>query len=65
MPDKYLEKFPGRIRAVTIRDVARVARSYLRRNRLIIVVTGPESLKKSLERIRPVVVIGPEDAPPK
>lgn len=37
----YIEKYPTLIRAVTIEDVARVARTYIRPDRLTTVIVGP------------------------
>ena len=61
-PD-YMKRFPNKIRSLkkeAVRDVAR----YRNAKNLFIVVVGPRSLEESLKKIRPVVVIKPDDPPP-
>ncbi len=62
MPDNYLEIFPKKIDSITSDDIARVYSKYVKPSNLCIVVTGPaDQLKDSLETIRPVRVIAPEE----
>ena len=61
MPPNYLREFPLKIRAVTRQDIQRAARLYWRLKQFYIVVVGPGSLKKELQKIRPVITIEPEE----
>lgn len=55
MPSNYLATITEKIRAVTDADIRRTA-GYYSRDSLFIVVVGPASLKKELEKIMPVVM---------
>ncbi len=60
MPENYLSMFPGRIRSLTVEDIQNAWKRHLRPENILIVVAGPASLKEELEKIRPVVTVGPE-----
>ena len=64
LPPDYLKTFPGKMRQVGDADVRRVARRLQPKN-LLLVVVGPERMRASLSSIRPVVVIDPEELPPR
>ncbi len=57
-PEGYLENYRDNIIAVTVDDVQRVARKYLKPDQLKIVVVGdPEKFDRSLEEFGPVELI--------
>ena len=60
MPRGYPSTLPASIRKVNSRQVTKVTRRYLNSDQLFIIVVGPAGLKKSLEKIRPVILINPE-----
>ena len=60
MPENYLNIFPEKIRAITREEIRNAFRKYVDPQKLVIVVSGPESLVPELEKIRPVTVIDPE-----
>jgi zinc protease len=49
LPDDYFDAYRARVRAVTAEEVQRVARAYLRPERLQLVVAGAPSLRAELE----------------
>jgi zinc protease len=49
LPDDYFDGYRARVRAVTAEEVQRVAREYLRPDRLQLVVAGAPSLRAELE----------------
>lgn len=61
MPDRYIEIFPEKIEGIRTQDIQSIARKYWNPDNFFIVVVGPESLKGELEKIRPVVVVDPEE----
>lgn len=64
-PEDYLTAYTGRIAAVTVEDVQRVAKTHLHPDRLVVVAVGPpEELRKSLEGLGPIRVIKPEEGAP-
>lgn len=63
LPADYLQRYTGRIGALTAEDIAAAFQRNLNGIPWI-VVAGPESLKAELEKIRPVVVIDPEGPVP-
>lgn len=63
LPQDYLGRYPGRIRALTADQIADAFKRNLNASPWI-VVAGPESLKPALEKILPVVVIDPEGTIP-
>lgn len=63
LPENYLGKFQDHMNRVTTADVKRVFAKHVDPSQMWIVVVGPESLKADLEKIRPVVVIDPEESP--
>ncbi len=58
MPEKYILGFSKKIRNVNQKGIVKISR-YWRKDNLYIVVVGPPSLKKELEKIRPVIVKKP------
>lgn len=64
MPEKYLETFPKKIQNLSIGEIEKAYATYEVPSKMIIVVVGPERLKDELSKIRPVVIIGPEDPIP-
>lgn len=61
LPADHLARFPERIRAVSSAEIAQAA-ALLSDPNLFVVVVGPGEMKSELEKIRPVIVAGPEDA---
>lgn len=63
MPENYLGNFQKHMNRVTTTEVKEVFARHIDPDQMWIVVVGPESLKADLEKIRPVVVIDPEESP--
>lgn len=63
LPENYLDTFQDHMNRVTTADVKRVFAKYIDPSQMWIVVVGPESLKADLEKIRPVVIVDPEESP--
>lgn len=62
LDDDYYETYPERVRAVTRRDVATVARRHLHPDRAAVVAVGPaETLGPQLEALGPVDVVSPAE----
>lgn len=60
MPDDYLEGLRGRIQKVTMADVKRVARQYLRPDRMVVAALGDRKIiGEQLEKIGQVQTIEP------
>ena len=57
----YLSLFGEKIRAVNNAGIRKTVSKYLDKEKMIIIVVGPASLKSELEKIRPVRVVNPED----
>lgn len=64
MPLDYLTKFPSNIRAVRKQDIQHAYKKYINADALHIIIVGPAALKEQLSKIRPVVIMKPEDAFP-
>ena len=60
MPTNYLQNFPKQIRMISEKDLVKVA-NYWQPEDLYIVVVGPASLQKELQKIRPVLIKAPEE----
>lgn len=63
MPTNYLEHFQQRLGQVRTTEVSDVFARNVHSKDLWIVVVGPSSLKQDLEKLRPVVVVEPEEVP--
>lgn len=48
LPNDYFDAYRGRVRAVTAEDVRRVAREYLRPDRLQLLVVGPPAVREAI-----------------
>jgi len=60
LPNDALDTFRRRVRAVSLEDVARVARERLHPGRAAIVVVGPaETIRPQLEELGPLSVVVP------
>jgi zinc protease len=60
LPQDSLDTYRGRVRAVTTRDTARMAREHLHPERAAIVLVGPaETLRPQVEDLGPVEVVQP------
>ena len=65
MPDTYFNDYIGKINAVTIQDVNRVASKYLNPSRMAIIVVGDRNLvePKLRELDFPVIAVDMEGKP--
>jgi len=61
MPADFEQQFANNINRLTKEQVQKVATKYIDTNKMWIIVVGPASLKSELEKIRPVVVVEPEE----
>lgn len=63
MPQNYLDLFQKKLGEVRPEDVRGVFGKHVRPEDFWIVVAGPASLQPELEKIRPVIVLDPEEVP--
>ncbi|GIX41008.1 MAG: peptidase M16 [Leptospiraceae bacterium] len=60
-PESYIIKYPQIIQQISKQEILNIYNKYFKQNDLWIIIVGPESLKKSLEKLQmKVIIIEPE-----